>query len=403
MDDLFKTPLFNLHDLIVISTAIAATLMLVMQAVTPTKNTVARYYLAIFFSCLLIHSIAILLIWNTQIGLASGVSSTLLLIALTLANLIKGPALFLYVCALTQADFKHKQKHLLHLGAPLLIISLILALGITLGQFKGVETNHHHRLVHDLWLIINGLPALYALACIPVALSISSLMQDFYSNDNAQGKNWLSMLCIGYALYWGWALLSQLFGHSLADFLQLPNYADYLGITSNYLAFTLLLVLFSYNVSITQQQLARALNAAKQPSNTAAIASNARLQAAHSNAIAQPSATLPQKIENLMSDEKPFLQSNLTAEQFASLLGHSSREVSAVLNQHFEKNFFEFINSHRVNYAKQLLLDPSHSNTSITEILYLAGFNSKSAFQRFFKRLTGISPSEYRQQHKTTA
>ena len=101
-----------------------------------------------------------------------------------------------------------------------------------------------------------------------------------------------------------------------------------------------------------------------------------------------------------MKNEKLFLQSNLTAEQFAEHVGHATRDISTVLNQHFGKNFFEFINTYHVEEAQRLLISPEHIDTSITDILYMAGFNSKSAFQRFFKRITEMSPSEYRALHK---
>lgn len=400
MEDLFKAPLFNLHDLVVISTAIATAVMLVMQALTPTKNTTARHYLTIFFICLLLHAIATLLMWNTHIELSSQAASLSVLVVITLSSLLKGPALFLYVCALTQTHFKHKKQHLLHLGAPFFIIGLILGLGISLDQAKGLEPSHNQKLLHYAWLLMKGIPALYALACIPVAISASTIMQSYYSNDHALGKNWLSMLCVGYAGYWSWEFFSQLFGYALVTVWQLIHSIDHLGIANNYLAFILLLVLFSYNISVTQQQLARAVNATKKATLPASEPTNALpAKTTHAHKALND---LAQSIQNLMLQQKPYLQSNITAEQFAHLLGRSAREVSVVLNQHFEQNFFEFINTHRVNEAKALLASPKHATTPISDILTMAGFNSQSAFQRFFKRITHMSPSEYRQQYRPT-
>ena len=388
MSDPFKTPLFNLHDLIVITTAIAAILMLVMQAVAPTKNSRANYCLTVFFGCLLIHSICIILMWNEQIALNLNTSSPTIAILTSLANLLKGPSLLFYVTAITQAGFNFNKKQLVHLVPPAVVIGLILILGISLDDLKGITHSQHQRLIHDIWLLMKGLPAVYALACIPIALSTSHLMQNFYSNDNAIGKNWLSLLCIGYATYWGLSFFSQLFGNTLTKiWLDDGSMADILGIASNYLAFGLLLTLFSYSVSLTQQQLGRALTASKpKPAIKSTLL--------HINSLAD-------MIESSMKNEQLFLQSNLTAEQFADHLGRATRDISTVLNQHFGKNFFEFINSYRVQEAQRLLASPEHIETSITEILYMAGFNSKSAFQRFFKRITGMSPSEYRAQHKS--
>lgn len=388
MADPFKTPLFNLHDLIVITTAIAALLMLVMQAVAPIKNRLAGLCLTAFFSCLFINSVSIVLMWNTHLSKMVQAVTPAIMVLTVLANLVKGPALFLYVSAITQADFQMGRKQLLHLAPSIVVIAVLFAIGGTLEHLKGAAPTSYQRLVHDLWLIMKGMPAIYALACIPIALSASHLMQSYYSNDNALGKNWLSLLCIGYAVYWGWTFVAHLFGNTLTQWWHYQtDIADILGIASNYLAFGLLLILFSYSVSLTQQQLNRALSAAKPKPQI-------QKQSAHAP------ENLAKAIEQAMVKEKLYLQSNLTAEQFADHIGHSPREISAVLNQHFEKNFFEFINSYRVQEAQRLLTNVEHEDTSITDILYMSGFNSKSAFQRFFKRITQMSPSEYRNQHK---
>ncbi|HEY7773405.1 MAG TPA: helix-turn-helix domain-containing protein, partial [Marinagarivorans sp.] len=292
-------------------------------------------------------------------------------------------ALFFYITAITQADFDFNRKQLVHLIPTVVIIVILLSLGINLSDLKGISESPYRRLMQDIWLIMKGLPAVYALACIPVALSASHLMQNFYSNDNTTGKNWLSLLCIGYAIFWGWTFLSQLFGGTLSRlWQQQTSIGDILGIASNYMGFGLLMVLFSYSVSVTQQQLGRALSAAKPK-----------------NAPKSPPVkvdTLAEAIKASMENDKLYLQTNLTAEQFAEHLGRATRDISMVINQQFGKNFFEFINSYRVAEAQRLLVSQEHKDTSITDILYLAGFNSKSAFQRFFKRITGISPSEYR-------
>jgi AraC-like DNA-binding protein len=74
--------------------------------------------------------------------------------------------------------------------------------------------------------------------------------------------------------------------------------------------------------------------------------------------------------------------------------------LSSILNRHFHQNFFEFINSYRIAAAQDLLLQGPESNLNILEIMEAVGFKSKSAFNRFFKRVVGMTPSEYRDQHK---
>ena len=97
-----------------------------------------------------------------------------------------------------------------------------------------------------------------------------------------------------------------------------------------------------------------------------------------------------------MEVEKLFLNPRLNIERLAEHINVPYREVSALINQHFHTNFNEYINLYRINEAKRLLSDSQFLNVPINEIYAQAGFNSKSAFHRFFSRLVGISPTEFR-------
>lgn len=70
--------------------------------------------------------------------------------------------------------------------------------------------------------------------------------------------------------------------------------------------------------------------------------------------------------------------------------------ISQVLNENIKKNFYTFINEYRVEYAMKLINSPKHKSWSFVAISYEAGFNSKSAFNTFFKKHTGMTPSDYK-------
>ena len=59
-------------------------------------------------------------------------------------------------------------------------------------------------------------------------------------------------------------------------------------------------------------------------------------------------------------------------------------------------HFFDFMNQYRINYAKDLLIDQNRQDLTVLEILYDAGFNSKSSFNTEFKKRSGVTPTEYR-------
>ncbi|NGM62340.1 AraC family transcriptional regulator [Sphingobacterium sp. SGG-5] len=70
--------------------------------------------------------------------------------------------------------------------------------------------------------------------------------------------------------------------------------------------------------------------------------------------------------------------------------------LSQVINQQFEKNFFDFVNAYRVEALKIHLLDTQYNHIKIEELAFMCGFNSKAAFQRAFKKHTGTTPTLYR-------
>jgi AraC-like DNA-binding protein len=66
-----------------------------------------------------------------------------------------------------------------------------------------------------------------------------------------------------------------------------------------------------------------------------------------------------------------------------------------VINQGFNQNFFDYINTYRCEQVKRLLKGPDKGFT-VTEAMYQSGFNSKSSFNKEFKKLTGQTPKEFR-------
>lgn len=95
-----------------------------------------------------------------------------------------------------------------------------------------------------------------------------------------------------------------------------------------------------------------------------------------------------------MNTQKPHLNSELKLELLADQLNLSRHHMSQVINEHFDMNFFDYINSHRINEAKDLLANSP--SLSITDILYSSGFSNRVSFNKAFKKQTGTTPSHYR-------
>ena len=76
------------------------------------------------------------------------------------------------------------------------------------------------------------------------------------------------------------------------------------------------------------------------------------------------------------------------------MLDVPARELTALLNGHFKMNYYEFINNYRIKEAKQIL--KADKDQTISDVFLAVGFNSKSVFNTFSKKNTGMTPSEYR-------
>ena len=110
-----------------------------------------------------------------------------------------------------------------------------------------------------------------------------------------------------------------------------------------------------------------------------------------------------ERLHACMRFEKPHLDPSLTVDDLARRLAVPSWQLSKVLNTEVGMNFFHFVNAYRVEEAKRLLEDPSCNRITMLRLLHDVGFNSKSTFNEAFKRHTGMTPSEYRNQAQRPA
>lgn len=110
----------------------------------------------------------------------------------------------------------------------------------------------------------------------------------------------------------------------------------------------------------------------------------------------ESSLELQSRLTTYMKEHKPFLDPQLRIKSLSDKLEVPSHQISQVINERFNQNFYEFVNSHRVEEAKVLLTDPGHENFTLSSIGYEAGFNSKSAFFNAFKKNTNQTPAQFK-------
>ncbi len=103
------------------------------------------------------------------------------------------------------------------------------------------------------------------------------------------------------------------------------------------------------------------------------------------------------ELEMVMEQKKPYLNPALPLNTLAALLSIPPRRLSQLINQHYNKNFSEYINNYRIEYARDIILKNEDPGLTMMEVMYEAGFISRSVFNTMFKHKFGQTPSAFKQ------
>ena len=101
------------------------------------------------------------------------------------------------------------------------------------------------------------------------------------------------------------------------------------------------------------------------------------------------------EIQQYLAEESPYLEPDFQLPDLARAVQLSPVQTSQVINRYFEFSFLQLIQRKRVEHAR-FLLKTRDASFSVLDIAMESGFNSKSAFNAAFRRIEGMSPSEFR-------
>ena len=105
------------------------------------------------------------------------------------------------------------------------------------------------------------------------------------------------------------------------------------------------------------------------------------------------SQELKNNLKHLFQKEKLYRNNDINLDMVAEKLDTTRHNTSQLINEHFNMSFREFVNSHRIQEAKELLEQENELN--IIDIAYEVGYNNKVSFNKAFKKDTQLTPSEY--------
>lgn len=345
-----------------------------------TKNKKGNRFLAIYFIVFAIH--ISVFFYSRYIELPSVIE----MLRDQIIDL-SSPLLFLYLLSNIYSDFKLRFIHLLHL-LPLLIGILIFAprfYGVSESERVIFSQNFNSKIELKISYVVGTFITFFYLILMFIELKkYKKLLIENYANTSSFNYKWLYQLTI---------VVSSIFVFS--QFKQLYKFMGSDVDTLNLMRLLLILVLLGFLFWIV-------LKSMYQPELFKAIDTKHLLvteELEKPDLVAETDTVVKSQIQELkgfMEEKEPFLDASLTIQKLAHQFGMPSRELSILINHHLNQHFFDFITTYRVKKAIGLLEDPSNKKLTILEILYDVGFNSKSPFNKAFKKHTGLTPTEYR-------
>jgi AraC-like DNA-binding protein len=110
----------------------------------------------------------------------------------------------------------------------------------------------------------------------------------------------------------------------------------------------------------------------------------------------EQSSLLAQRIGKIVTEKKLFLDHQLDLHSLSEKTGINSHRITACIHDQFSISVPEYINNYRIEHAKRFLSEESTSLTKLDVLAHDCGFSSRSNFYSTFKRITGMTPSEYK-------
>ncbi len=105
--------------------------------------------------------------------------------------------------------------------------------------------------------------------------------------------------------------------------------------------------------------------------------------------------TYSDRLLNHINKEEPYLDPNLSLRSLADQINIHPNQLSWLLNKSLGKNFNEFINDYRIETFKKIAKDPKNAHLTLMGLAYDSGFNSKTVFNTYFKKETGVTPRQF--------
>ena len=376
--------IFNFHDTLLLATAFQSFLFALLILIGKRDPHASDYFLIGFFLAQTLIPIHLLITYGEEFRFIALAASPKLFHAFDFAFWIEGQLLLWFTRSLLYKEFKLKGTDVLFL-APVFIYLIF-----SLSTFYSWDSSAKVEYIEEYWdsvapsqgHILEAVRAavfvFFSVLCLFEIRHAQQQLHHRYSNIEKIDFVWLGSLVFAFMILRSWmfivvgiAFVSPDLGSSVFNLL---------GLAGNYLMFAMISVLIYFSLTRT------GLFAGKLSKTSLHTHSDEH----------QIDPLLTKKIEQHMDQNKPYLSHYLNLEELAKQLSMHPRALSVTIKHQFDTNFYEFINTYRIEEAKRLISDPERANGTMLEILGESGFNSKATFNSFFKKMVGMTPTQYK-------
>lgn len=288
-----------------------------------------------------------------------------------------GPALYFYTKSVSHPNFKFNKTDYLHF-MPLVLEFIFYRTSIYRTGSNGLYLDEYpidtYIYLGQQWLGVVSI-FIYSVISISILVKYQKQLKNYYSKIENHSLKWLITPIVIYISYQIiWRIVSDIdrfvFDNSYREIYFLPFFVV-LSIVNFWIAFK------GY------------LYKERQLINLKLITNK------KNNSTIKKDHDFMKKLKGLMESEKPYLQPELNLSTLAEMLEMKPKVLSTKINQNCNQNFYDLVNSYRINAFKQRLKSSERDKMSLLGHAFECGFNSKSTFNLVFKKNTQQTPSQY--------
>lgn len=342
------------------------------------------------------------------------------------------PVFYLYILSVTTPDFILSKKHLLHfipafsvilLNTPYLLLNsndqlLFVSRGYSMAGSSQTFTYLLSIYAMGLFLIFSLQLIVYTFKTIHLYKKHKLYISSRFSYTENINLDWLLSLIICFAIFFIFNDILYVIGFRqniiiqisyIISMLVITYYIGYRGIKQHDIiednydnekvdeTQEISLGLVENNITFRNYQNDPILNTEKESDDLIFNIDNIKKYSTSALSDSQKNDLII-RINALMEHDKFFTKNNLSVDDIAKSLETNSKYISQIINETYNKNFYNYINHFRIEEAKRMLVSDLNEKYSIMGIAQSVGFLSKSSFNTAFKKHTGLTPSEFKAQ-----